>query len=115
MKSFYHQSNARNMSTQLPFRDILLSSVVAGSVASFLTTPLDIAKLRFQTQLNTLSSTHDVRYRGLFHALYVLYGKFGVQGLFRGAMARVLFHTPSTAITMACYEEMKTWWKAVLP
>jgi hypothetical protein len=30
-----------------------------------------------------------------------------MRGLFRGAGARVLFHTPSTAITMAMFEECK--------
>jgi hypothetical protein len=31
----------------------------------------------------------------------------GLPGLFRGALARVLFHTPNTCITMVAFEETK--------
>jgi hypothetical protein len=53
-------------------------------------------------------STNTI-YRGLFHATYDIYAKTGIKGLYRGALARVLFHTPATAITMAVYEECKQW------
>eukprot|EP01039_Chlorochromonas_danica_P004665 gene4665-5111_t len=112
----------RRQAEDLVFHDYLLSSAVAGSLASFLTNPLDIAKLRFQVQQTTIKAEtsvvvregEEVVYRGLLHALSHLYRSLGLRGLFRGASARVLFHTPSTAITMAIYEQTKAWldvWK----
>jgi solute carrier family 25 thiamine pyrophosphate transporter 19 len=97
------------------------SSAVAGGLASYLTNPLDIAKLRFQVQQAgpvpaSASATNiegnSIIYRGLIHATRDIYQQGGIRGLFRGAGARVLFHTPSTAITMAVYEECKTIWKS---
>jgi hypothetical protein len=92
------------------------SSATAGGIASYVTNPLDIAKLRFQVQQSTPVETplpyksNVSKYNGLFHALRSIYSVSGIKGLFRGSIARVLFHTPTTAITMAVYEECKTWW-----
>jgi Mitochondrial carrier protein len=51
---------------------------------------------------------------GLYGVLKRVYIQDGVRGLFRGAGARVLFHTPCTAITMAVFEECKRRWSQVL-
>ena len=50
----------------------------------------------------------------LYKMLKKVYCEDGVRGLYRGAGARVLFHTPSTAITMAVFEECKKRWTQVL-
>ena len=50
----------------------------------------------------------------LYKMLKKVYREDGVRGLYRGAGARVLFHTPSTAITMAVFEECKKRWTQVL-
>ena len=107
----------------LTFLCIYCSSAVAGGLASYLTNPLDIAKLRFQVQqarpvpvaagAANIEGTNII-YRGLIHATRDIYQQGGIRGLFRGAGARVLFHTPSTAITMAVYEECKSIWKSIL-
>ena len=39
-----------------------------------------------------------------------VYRHEGLRGLWRGSFARVLFHTPSTAITMALFERFKELW-----
>lgn len=49
--------------------------------------------------------------RGLFGHIY---RTEGLSGLFRGAGARVLFHAPSTAITMAFFETFQLWWSKKL-
>lgn len=86
-----------------------------------MTNPFEVAKLRFQIQQSPLSnnatipgvatesvaSKGTVVYRGLFHALYHIQTHLGWKGLFRGAWTRILFHTPSTAITMTMFEECK--------
>eukprot|EP01040_Poterioochromonas_malhamensis_P004760 gene4760-5110_t len=98
---------------ELSFSQNLLCSATAGGIASYLTNPLDIAKLRFQVQQSSLvagSVSSTTHYTGLFHATQDIYRVGGFRGLFRGATARVLFHTPTTAITMAVYEECKSWW-----
>jgi hypothetical protein len=46
----------------------------------------------------------------MLHATQRVYETQGIRGLFRGAGTRILFHTPSTAITMALYEACKQWW-----
>lgn len=38
----------------------------------------------------------------------------GVRALYRGAAARVAFHIPNTAITMALFERSKQWWAQYL-
>lgn len=56
------------------------------------------------------SGSEEVLYRNMPHATWTVYRTLGVRGLFRGAATRILFHTPSTAITMAIYEECKWLW-----
>ena len=41
-------------------------------------------------------------------------GTAGVRALYRGALARVMFHVPNTAISMALFEESRKWWAKVL-
>jgi hypothetical protein len=98
------------------FYSFVASSAAAGAIASYITNPLDIAKLRFQVQRSNLGGAGDsaLMYRGLFHATYDIFEKSGIRGLFRGASARMLFHTPTTAITMAVYEECKVLWNNLL-
>lgn len=49
----------------------------------------------------------EVRFHGLFDALGKIYRAQGLQGLFRGALTRVAYHTPSTALTLASYDQLK--------
>ena len=53
--------------------------------------------------------SYPVVYRGLWDALVQLRRQYGWRGLYRGAMVRTLFFTPSTALTMAIYEELKAY------
>ena len=99
----------------IPFYWTLACSATAGSLASWLTSPLDMAKLRLQVQRSRQqqqqqsslsSSLHNKTYHGgiqecLVHA-YRYEG--GWSGLFRGAGARVLHIAPATTVTMTSYE-----------
>jgi hypothetical protein len=91
----------------IPFHWIILCSASSGALASWLTSPLDMAKLRLQVQrgelyeLNTSSTTH---YRGVMDCLRHSMQTGGMRGLFRGAGARVLHFAPATTITMSTYE-----------
>jgi Mitochondrial carrier protein len=106
-------------SNDLPFRAVLLSSASAGALASWVTSPLDMAKLRLQVTRGQVAAkalsphlaTGDrpVVYRGVVHCLQDAYATSGIRGLFRGAGARVLHFTPATTITMTSYETCRTW------
>jgi hypothetical protein len=100
-------------SNDLPLQWIILSSAGAGGLASFLTSPLDMAKLRLQVQRGTITSgdkkfSSATTYRGMSDCLRHAYQLDGVRGLFRGAGVRVVHFIPATTITMTCYETCRT-------
>jgi Mitochondrial carrier protein len=88
----YHQCN------QLSFWWILACSAGSGATASFITSPLDLVKLRLQ--LKDKGKVRD----GMWNELTQVYRSSGLQGLFRGAGARVLHFVPATTIAMTTYE-----------
>jgi hypothetical protein len=104
----------------LPFGYIVMSSCAAGALASWLTSPLDMAKLRLQVQRGqvatvastsagaTASTETAILHRGIWDCLrYSYQHQGGVRGLFRGAGARVLHFAPATTVTMTCYESCR--------
>lgn len=102
---------------------LVACSAGSGALASWLTSPLDMAKLRLQVQRGkataTLSKTaysvgQSVQYRGMWDCLHAAYSEGGVQGLFRGAGARVLHFAPATTITMTCYEKCRSFYADAL-
>jgi hypothetical protein len=102
-------------SMSLPFQWTVISSAGAGALASFLTSPLDMAKLRLQVQRgsqNSASSTTS--YRGISDALSSAFQSGGVQGIFRGAGARMLHFVPATTISMTTYETCRSFFQEVL-
>eukprot|EP00602_Paraphysomonas_sp_CaronLab_P011594 CAMPEP_0185043502 /NCGR_PEP_ID=MMETSP1103-20130426/42935_1 /TAXON_ID=36769 /ORGANISM="Paraphysomonas bandaiensis, Strain Caron Lab Isolate" /LENGTH=156 /DNA_ID=CAMNT_0027583677 /DNA_START=607 /DNA_END=1077 /DNA_ORIENTATION=- len=98
----------------------LCSSALAGGLASFITSPLDMAKLRLQVQRQSEAAASlaskctgepRVVYSSFLDVLRKTYaGHGGMSALYRGATARVLFHVPNTAISMALFEESRKWW-----
>lgn len=78
----------------------VLSGGIAGGVAAAITTPLDVCK----TLLNTQQAA---RTDGFVEAVRTVYRLGGLQGFFRGLVARVLFVCPSTAICWSTYELFK--------
>lgn len=102
---------------ELPFHWVVACSASAGAAASWLTSPLDMAKLRLQVQRGKAATGegNQVIYRGMTDALYFAFRDGGVKGLFKGALARVLHFTPATCITMTAYETCKSFYANVLP
>jgi hypothetical protein len=79
---------------------LIVSSASAGALASFLTSPLDMAKLRLQVERGRNQSTPStvIPYRGIVDCLQQAYTRGGIRnGLFRGAGARVLHFVPATS------------------
>ena len=89
----------------------------AGAGASVLTSPLDLVKLRLQVQrgfplsgdtlVGSGSTPWGAVYTGIPHALREIVRSEGPLALFRGAGARVAFHSTSTALTMTLFETCK--------
>ena len=103
----------------IPLNQLIFCSASAGALASWLTSPLDMAKLRLQIQRGVNSSKNNnrdnsanpkLRYKGMIDCIRTSYVDGGVQGLFRGAGARVLHFTPATAITMTFYEKCRSFY-----
>jgi hypothetical protein len=123
-ESAYEISAKENV--DLSFMESLACSAFAGSVSSLVTNPLDLAKLRLQIERagsqvaasssSTSSSSLSTRapLNDFGDALINVYRTEGIRGLFRGAGARVLFHTPNMAITMAMFEQCKKIWGSIL-
>ncbi len=102
---------------ELSFAQTIICSASAGAIASFLTSPLDMAKLRLQIQrgrsaaaeASSSNMTSSVNPQSNMRQILLhMYHGGGVKGLFRGAGARVIHFVPATTITMTCYEQCRT-------
>lgn len=107
---------------ELPFQWVLLCSSTAGAFASWVTSPLDMAKLLLQVQRgmehtgsNNNNSGSTNRYKGVLDCLQKTYQVGGLSGLWRGAGARVLYTVPATTITMTSYETCRSFITKALP
>lgn len=86
------------------------SGALAGAIASFVTTPLDVCKTVLNTQeacvtCNQYTGTATVA--GLKEALVKIHSLKGFPGFFSGVRARVLFQMPATALSWSVYELFK--------
>lgn len=88
------------------------SAAGAGALAAACTAPLDVVKTRLQTQGDV--ARRAVPYSGTWHAFKCIAREEGVRVFLRGICARVLWITPATAITMTCFEFLKSYF-ALLP
>jgi solute carrier family 25 (mitochondrial iron transporter), member 28/37 len=74
----------------------------AGVMAAMITTPLDVAKTRLQTQAD-LKRT----YKGMVDALRSIVQEEGARALLRGMGPRMLYHSASATIAWTTYEQVK--------
>lgn len=106
---------------------LLVSGSVAGGVASFLTTPLDIIKTRLQVQnlqpcprfsnpkvsamsaraFSTVAAGVYQKSRGPLTIFKEILQEEGLRGFFRGAAPRMLVHIPSVAVSWTTYDCVK--------
>lgn len=107
----------------LPFLHLIACSAGAGALASWLTSPLDMAKLRMQVQRGQAASAsrtgdstarQPLQYRGMVDCLSAAYKEGGVRGLFRGAGARVIHVAPAITVTMTCYVKCRSFYADAL-
>ncbi|KAF1330523.1 hypothetical protein FI667_g5165, partial [Globisporangium splendens] len=81
----------------VPPQYTLVGAALAGATASFVTNPLDLAKLRLQRSPHELASG----------VCLLFIRNEGVQALLKVAGARVAYHAPSSAIMMALLESCR--------
>jgi len=86
----------------------MAAGAVAGSVAAFATTPLDMCKTVLNTQEASALNTMKLhRIIGIMGAMKSVYHVYGILGFFKGLQARVLYQMPATAISWSVYELFK--------
>jgi Mitochondrial carrier protein len=97
-------------SSPLPLHLQIATASIAGAIASFITSPLDLVKFRLQIQRASLANSKEsiFNYTGVLNGLRQIVGVEGVKGLFRGAGTRMAFHVPSTAISLTLFEQSKS-------
>ncbi|KXS18084.1 mitochondrial carrier [Gonapodya prolifera JEL478] len=103
--------------TLLPLPYQIFTACTAGAIAAWITSPLDMVKLRLQVQRGASSEAGAgggsgtgglaFRYRGVRDGLRQIIRTEGFPALFRGSLARVLFHAPMTALSMSLFERCK--------
>lgn len=82
----------------------LMLGGVAGGLTGFLTTPLDLAKTRLMTQ-GSVGGVQE--YKGIVDCLIKVGKKEGINGLFKGSIARVIWLIPFTAVYFGVHEATK--------
>lgn len=117
-KGFFVNNDAitylTNTNRNITFTHSLICSSLASGLAAYITTPLDLVKLRMQVQrslktdnIHTNNITEKHKYRSLVQGLKSIYTYEGITGLFKGSIPRVLYHAPTGAISMTLLEIMK--------
>eukprot|EP00798_Chlamydomonas_sp_ICE-L_P008234 gene8234-1500_t len=84
------------------------AGALAGCVARFMVSPLDVIKIRFQVQLEPISmSMAGSKYTGFFQALKTIFKEEGIQGLWRGTVPGLLLTVPYTAVQFVAMQQCK--------
>jgi hypothetical protein len=98
-------------SVQIGFFQSMLSSMVAGALAGFLTNPLDLVKLRLQVQRGSKATNgktlEGFQYKHMVDGLIQIVSKEGYLALWNGSMARTCTSVPTVAICMSIIEVIK--------
>ncbi|KAG0750190.1 hypothetical protein G6F62_000887 [Rhizopus arrhizus] len=84
----------------------MIAGAISGTVASSITTPLDVIKTLLQTRGSSADPTIRST-KGFRDAARIIYGRYGIPGFFRGYRPRILTNMPSTAISWSVYEYFK--------
>eukprot|EP00126_Sphaerothecum_destruens_P005194 Sdes_comp18629_c0_seq1m8819 len=90
----------------------LLAGTLAGTTEAFLVvTPMEVLKIRLQAQRHSLSDPLDKpKYRGVFHAAYLIVQEEGFTALYKGVLPTVLRQATNQAVNFTVYHEVKKAW-----
>ncbi|KAI8324459.1 mitochondrial carrier [Martensiomyces pterosporus] len=84
---------------QLESSRILLASAVSKMVASSVTYPHEVIRTRLQNQ-----STAPYKYRGILHAVRLIYAEEGLSAFYRGLSTNLIRTVPASMMTLLTYE-----------
>lgn len=82
----------------------LIAGGLAGGCAAAVTTPLDVAKTRLQTEGVHSSTKYST---SAIATLRQIVQEEGLSAIWRGVQPRVLFHVPAAAVCWGTYETVK--------
>lgn len=82
------------------FSGQIVSGAFGATVASALTNPLDVVKTRLQV---------DLSYKGVVDCVRRTFREDGSRAFHRGLYARIMWLSPSCAISIAVFEQSKNW------
>ena len=85
--------------------DLLVAGTTAAVPAALVTTPFDVMRVRIQAIPRPGEPTYD----GIRDCATKIYEAEGVNGFFRGSMARILRIAPQFGISLVAYEQMTEW------
>ncbi|KAF2068801.1 hypothetical protein CYY_009877 [Polysphondylium violaceum] len=101
-KRYIDFNNDDNKYISLAFQ--LTNGFMAGSLAAAITCPLDVVKTRIQVQ-----RLGDERlYTGMLDGFKTILKEEGLSAFVKGMGARVLWLAPGSALTIAAYEQLKS-------
>jgi hypothetical protein len=102
-------SSSTTTSSSLSSSSLVICASLAAAAASFLTSPLDLIRLRMQVsrEIEAKNDQNKLNYKSVASGLSSIISEEGMRGLFRGATARVAFATPSTALAMVLFEKSR--------
>ena len=83
------------------------SSIVASSIAEFITVPFDVVKVRLQVN-NPL-----FKYTGMRNCLYTMYNKEGLRSLWKGVGPALLRQVCYNSVTMVLYTPIHSFYKNI--
>lgn len=86
---------------------LIICGCIAGTLTSFITNPLEVAKTRLQLLEVSSQSDFSLLRKGFFHILSQIYKNEGMSGLFKGVKLRLVFRVPGSALTIFGYEYIK--------
>ncbi|KAL7136204.1 hypothetical protein ABFS83_10G013700 [Erythranthe nasuta] len=79
----------------LPWQS-MISGFLAGTVGPVCTGPFDVVKTRLMAQ--SRSSSGEMKYKGMFHAIKTIHTEEGIRALWRGLLPRLMRIPPGQAI-----------------
>lgn len=97
-------TNVRGLSNDLEVSNScegLFLGGLAGGLAAYVTTPLDVIKTRLQVQGSTL------RYNGWLDAIRKTWKNEGFRGMFKGSVPRILWYIPASSLTFMAVEFLR--------
>ncbi|KYQ88830.1 putative transmembrane protein [Tieghemostelium lacteum] len=98
LKQYFTKENG-----ELGLGRILLSGILAGSLAASISTPADVVKTRIQVK----PGPNDPHYNGIVDCITKTYKNEGISAFGKGLIPRIMIISPLFGITLVVYEIQK--------